>query len=75
MVRSACDSPEQPPWTLHGLLNNVTHNAVRHSPCRGRVTVRCGSDGGPGLKVTCAFHHDLDRRQALEGLPHVALRT
>ncbi len=38
-------------WMLHELLNNLIDNAIRHSPCGGRVTVRCGSDGGGWLTV------------------------
>lgn len=40
-------------WMLHELLGNLIHNASRHSPPGGRVTVRCGSDasGGAWLEV------------------------
>ncbi|MDZ5460657.1 sensor histidine kinase [Azohydromonas lata] len=47
-------------WMLHELLNNLIHNALRHSPPNTAVTVRCGQgrdglcrlsveDAGPGI--------------------------
>jgi two-component system sensor histidine kinase TctE len=47
-------------WMLHELLGNLVHNAIRHSPRGGEVTVRCGrtevdgcwlevEDQGPGV--------------------------
>lgn len=31
-------------WMLGEALNNMVHNAIRHSPREGKVTVRCGTD-------------------------------
>ena len=49
-------------WMLRELLGNLIHNAIRHSPPQGRVTVRCATAGdgaslvevedeGPGIPV------------------------
>ncbi len=49
-------------WMLRELLGNLIHNAIRHSPPQGRVTVRCATlaggasvleveDEGPGIPV------------------------
>ena len=40
-------------WMLRELLGNLIHNAIRHSPPQGRVTVRCSTqaDGASLLEV------------------------
>ncbi|MDY0744313.1 sensor histidine kinase [Paucibacter sp. R3-3] len=40
-------------WMLRELLGNLIHNAIRHSPPQGRVTVRCSTlaDGASALEV------------------------
>ncbi len=40
-------------WMLRELLGNLIHNAIRHCPPQGRVTVRCAtqSDGASLLEV------------------------
>ena len=49
-------------WMLQEMLNNLIDNAIKHSPPRGHVTVRCGvipdqapylevEDQGPGIPV------------------------
>ena len=40
-------------WMLRELLGNLIHNAIRHSPPQGRVTVRCStqSEGASVLEV------------------------
>ncbi|WP_077034844.1 sensor histidine kinase [Pelomonas sp. KK5] len=40
-------------WMLRELLDNLIHNAIRHSPREGRVTVRCRTavDGASVLEV------------------------
>jgi two-component system sensor histidine kinase TctE len=48
------------PWMLHEAIGNLIHNALRHAPAGGRVTVSCGTtepggawlaveDDGPGI--------------------------
>lgn len=50
-------------WMLGEALNNMVHNAIRHSPRDGKVTVRCGTDAqgagwlsvedeGPGIALS-----------------------
>jgi two-component system sensor histidine kinase TctE len=36
------------PWELRELLANLIDNAIRYAPVGGRITVRCGVQGGVG---------------------------
>lgn len=34
-------------WLLRELMINIVDNAVKYTPAGGRITLRCGQDGGP----------------------------